>query len=261
MDFSDEALQKYKHDRFPRSACYDPAWVHKNEMGPNVLWLIEALTQVMQIKPGMRVLDLGCGTAMSSIFLAKEFQVQVWATDLWIGATDNLKRIREAGLEDRVFPIHAEARELPFAEQFFDAIVSLDSYHYFGTDVHYLEFYLLKLLKPGHQIGIVSPASPERIPSPAPSYLGEEWYWMNTVDWWRDLWSRTPGLDEELAELLPQGWDLWVQWHEFLNASGSRNRSGEVAELDQLRADGGRHLGFVRMVGRRSPSKPVEATP
>jgi len=29
MDFSDEALQKYKHDRFPRSACYDPAWVHK----------------------------------------------------------------------------------------------------------------------------------------------------------------------------------------------------------------------------------------
>jgi len=83
---------------------------------------------------------------------------------------------------------------------------------------------------------------------------------MNTVDWCRDLWSRTHVLDEELVELLPRGWDLWVQWHEFLNASGSRNRRGEVAELDQLRADGGRHLGFVRMVGRRTSNQPVEAT-
>ena len=260
MHFSDETLQRYKHDRFPRSACYDPAWVHKNEMGPNVLWLAEALTQSMQIEPGMRVLDLGCGAAMSSIFLAKEFGAQVWATDLWIDATDNLKRIREAGLEDRIFPIHAEARALPFAEEFFDAIISLDSYHYFGTDVHYLEFYLLKLLKPGHQIGIVSPASSERIPDPPPAYLGQEWYWMNTVDWWRDLWSRTPGLEVERAEALPEGWDLWVQWHEFLNASGSRNRPGEVTELDQLLADGGRHLGFVRMVARRGPNQPVEVT-
>ena len=252
MTFTDEALQKYRVDRFPRSAEYDPAWVHKNEMGPNVLWMTEALTQVMEITSGMRVLDLGCGTAMSSIFLAKEFKSEVWATDLWISATDNLRRIREAGLEDRVFPIHAEAHALPSADDFFDAIVSLDSYHYFGTDVHYLEFYLLKLLKPGGQIGIVSPASPERISTPPPSYLGKEWYWMNTVDWWRDLWSRTPGLEVELAELLPEGWDLWVRWHEFLNASGSRNRPAEVKELDQLRADGGRHLGFVRMVAERS---------
>ena len=82
---------------------------------------------------------------------------------------------------------------------------------------------------------------------------------MNTVEWWRDLWSRTPGLEVGIAEVLPEGWNLWVQWHEFLNASGGRNRPSEVTELDQLRADGGRHLGFVRMVGRRSSNKPVEA--
>jgi len=39
----------------------------------------------------MRVLDLGCGKALSSIFLAKEYGTQVWATDLWISATDNRK--------------------------------------------------------------------------------------------------------------------------------------------------------------------------
>ena len=56
------------HPRYPRSNTYDPQWVLDNQMGPNSLWLIEALTEVMQITPGMRLLDLGCGTAMTSIF-------------------------------------------------------------------------------------------------------------------------------------------------------------------------------------------------
>lgn len=97
-------------EQFPLSSKYDPEWVLENEMGPNVLWMTEALCEKMKLEPGMRVLDMGCGRSMSSIFLAKEFGVQVWATDLWISATDNWERIREAGVEDRVFPIHAEAR-------------------------------------------------------------------------------------------------------------------------------------------------------
>jgi ubiquinone/menaquinone biosynthesis C-methylase UbiE len=205
----------------------------------------------MELKPGMRVLDMGCGTAMSSIFLAKEFGLQVWATDLWISATDNFSRICDVELEDCVFPIHAEARALPFADEFFDAIVSLDSYHYFGTDIHYLEFHMLKHLKRGGQIGIVSPASPEQIPQPPPKHLSDEWYWMNSVNWWHKHWQRYPYLDVERAELLPGGWELWVRWHEFLNLYGSRNRSWEAGELDQLLADEGKYLGFVRMVARR----------
>lgn len=110
---NEERLERYHVKEYPRSSKFDPEWVQKNEMGPNVLWLTESLTQVLELKPGMRVLHLGCGKAMSSIFLAKEFDVQVWATDLWIDASDNLLRIRDAGLEDKVFPIHAEAHALP----------------------------------------------------------------------------------------------------------------------------------------------------
>src|SRR5688572_11453993 len=106
---------------YPRSAAYDPAWMLENLMGPNVIWLTESLTQVLQLQPGMRVLDMGCGKAISSIFLAREFGVQVWATDLWISAGENWQRIVDAGLADQVFPISAEARALPFAENFFDA--------------------------------------------------------------------------------------------------------------------------------------------
>ena len=90
------------HRAYPRSNRYDPAWVIENQMGPNALWLVEALTQAMPIEPGAKVLDLGCGRAMTSIFLAKEFGARVWATDLWIPAEENERRIREAGVEDLV---------------------------------------------------------------------------------------------------------------------------------------------------------------
>src|SRR5689334_1466223 len=116
---------------FPRAAKYEPTWMLENLMGPNAVWLTEALTERMELRPGMRVLDLGCGRAISSIFLAREFGVQVWATDLWIAASDNWQRIRAAGVEQRVFPIHAEAHSLPYADDFFDALFSVDAYHYF----------------------------------------------------------------------------------------------------------------------------------
>lgn len=104
---------KLKPVEFPRSARYDPEWVLENTMGPNVLWLTESLSQLMTLQSGMRVLDMGCGKAVSSIFLAKEFGVQVWATDLWIDVNDNRRRIAEAGVDDLVFPVYAEAHALP----------------------------------------------------------------------------------------------------------------------------------------------------
>ncbi|MDP6514955.1 MAG: class I SAM-dependent methyltransferase [SAR202 cluster bacterium] len=86
----DQIREMFRLDRYPLSAKYDPDWVIDNEMGPNVLWVTEAMCQAIELRPGMRVLDLGCGKALSSIFLAKEFGVQVWATDLWISPTENL---------------------------------------------------------------------------------------------------------------------------------------------------------------------------
>lgn len=132
--------QRLLSDEFPRSAAYHPDWLIANGMGSNTIWLTEWLASAMRLEPGMRVLDLGCGRAVSSVFLAREFDVQVWATDLWISATENVERIRHAGLQDRVFPVHADARALPFGNGFFDAVISVDSFSYYGTDNLYLNF-------------------------------------------------------------------------------------------------------------------------
>src|SRR3981189_84357 len=102
-------------EQFPCASQYHPEWVLANASGgANSLWLTEWLAAVLDLRPGMRVLDLGCGRAASSIFLSREFGVRVWATALWCSASENLERIRDARVEDRVFPIHAEARSLPF---------------------------------------------------------------------------------------------------------------------------------------------------
>lgn len=87
-----ELARAFQFEELIHSNSYDPDWVIANMMGPNVIWLTESISQVMNLKPGMRVLDMGCGKAVSSIFLVKEFGLQVWAADLWIDPSENLER-------------------------------------------------------------------------------------------------------------------------------------------------------------------------
>jgi SAM-dependent methyltransferase len=233
--------------------------VLKGWMGPNVLWLTEWLCEKMELKPGMRVLDMGCGKALSSVFLAKEYGVQVWATDLWIPATENWQRIKEAGLENQIFPIHAEAHDLPYANGFFDAIVSMDSYQYYGTDDHYLPYYFHKLLKSGGQIGIVVPGLVKDFNGPVPEHLArprqdgkpvwEDDCWsIHTAAWWQKLWSRYSFMKNVKADLLKDGWQDWLQYD---RACLEAETILFPSEAEALEEDAGRYFALVRVVGRR----------
>jgi cyclopropane fatty-acyl-phospholipid synthase-like methyltransferase len=220
-------------------------------MGPNALWLAEWLSQAMELRPGMRVLDLGCGKASSSIFLAREFGVTVYAADLWIKPGENWHRIQQAGVSDKVIPIDCEAHALPFAESYFDAIVSMDAYHYFGTDDLYLG-YCTRFLRPGGQIGIVVPGGPEELKG-VPSHLETHWQWefctFHTPAWWRRHWKITGRVEVEIANAMPDGWRHWLDWDEACH-----ERKVPHANPEMLRVDAGRTFGFVRVVGRKYAS-------
>ena len=225
-------------------------------MGPNVLWLAEWASQAIRLQPGMRILDLDCGKAASSIFLAKEFGVTVWAADLWIAPSDNLRRIETAGLADRVLPIHTEAHALPFAENYFDAIVSFDAYHYLGTDDLYLG-YISKFIRPGGRICIVAPGLTQELPEGPPQWLRpyREWEFgsFHSRDWWRRHWCKTGLLEIELADSLADGWQLWAEWNEYCAQVGAGLGGGSVAarEAQMLRLDQGQTLAFTRVVAKR----------
>lgn len=248
---AEELAAALRLPEFPRSAKYEPTWMLENLMGPNAVWLTEALTERMELRPGMRVLDLGCGRAISSIFLAREFGVQVWATDLWIAASDNWARVQEASLTDYVFPIHADAHTLPFADGFFDAVVSADAYHYFGTDNLYLS-YFARFIRPGGQIGIVVPGLREEFADGLPPHLAPYWhpdFWsFHSPLWWRTHWERTGLVITEVADMVPHGWEHWLRWLEIAGANGYRSDEQESA---MIRLDAGRNLGFTRLVARK----------
>lgn len=237
-------------ERFPRSSKYHPEWVLASASGgANSLWLTEWLAESLDLQPGMRVLDVGCGRASSSIFLHREFGVQVWATDLWFSVSENIQRIRDAGVEGGVFPIQADARSLPFAPEFFDAIVAIDSFIYFGTDDLYLN-YLTRFVKPGGAMAIVGAGLMQEFDGAVPEHLTQWWtqdlWCLHSAAWWRRHWERTGLVDIERADTMQEGWKRWLDWHRVLAPD---NR----AEIGALEADAGRYLGYVRLVARRNP--------
>lgn len=196
-------------NNFPLTAKYDPRWIAENALGENALCQTEFLARHLPLGSGMRILDLGCGKATSSIFLAREFEVEVWAVDQTVSPSENFQRAMTLDPAARVFPLRCDARSLPFPDAFFDAVIGIDSFHYFATDERYLG-YLTAFIKPRGYIGIVDIGFTRDIPSAsqAPEYLqpefAEHWSYVHTLAWWRDHWEKTGLVDVQCAELLPQ---------------------------------------------------------
>ena len=58
-------------------------------------------------------------------------------------------------------------------------------------------------------------------------------------------------MDIELADIMPEGWQLWLDW---LRALAPEN----TTEIKAIEVDEGRYLGYVRMIGRRRDEVKLE---
>ena len=61
----------WKLKKYPKTQKYDRNWIVENRMGPNPILLMEELCENLDLRPGMKVLDMGCGKGLTSVFLAK----------------------------------------------------------------------------------------------------------------------------------------------------------------------------------------------
>jgi SAM-dependent methyltransferase len=179
--------------------------------------------------------------------LRREFEAEVWAVDLWFSASENLQRIRNADVEHGVYPIRADARSLPFADDFFDVIISIDSFSYYGTDDLYLS-YLSRFVKPGGQIAIAGAGLMREIEAPVPEQLASWWEpamcCLHSASWWHSHWLKTGIVNVDLSDAMPDGWKFWLQWQNIVAPEN-------LVEIRAIESDAGDYMGYVRVAARR----------
>jgi cyclopropane fatty-acyl-phospholipid synthase-like methyltransferase len=240
-------------NKYPRAEKYEQKFIEENWMGPNPLQLVEELCTNMKLSSGMKVLDMGCGKGLTSIFLAKEFGVTVFANDLWIDPTDNLERFKAAGVSDKVFPIHADAHNLPYAKAFFDVAIAVDSYHYFGADEMYFPCTFSKLVKPGGQFGIVCPGLIQEFkkgyPETLKSFWNENMFSFHSPDWWKNLWEKTGIVDITACYNIPNPKELWYPWAHWAKQHRGFN------DVEFLNADIKNQLTIFAMIAEKNTEK------
>ncbi|HZS00011.1 MAG TPA: class I SAM-dependent methyltransferase [Chloroflexota bacterium] len=242
---------------FPRASRYDTAWAEAHSLGENVLHFAESLGNVLPLQPGQRVLDLGCGHALSSIFLAREFGVTVWAVDRGVDPTANYERAAAMDCADRVFPLRADVRALPLPHGYFDAAVALDSYFYFGTDERFL-LILARYLKPGAYLGVVDAcmareiASADELPPAARAAWQLDWWGVHTIAWWCRHLEKTGLVRVLRAELLPES-DIIKQQY----VARYRDDPAEASFIALMEAEDGQLVGHFRLVAQRT-ARPVQ---
>ena len=115
----------------------------KNErmMGPDSYIIINELLENKATDEKIRILDLGCGKGLTSIYMAEKYKnAEIFAVDLWVEPKENYIFFKEQKLDNRIIPLNCSAENLPFAEEYFDMVVSVDSYHYFGLEKDFFKY-------------------------------------------------------------------------------------------------------------------------
>lgn len=233
--------------KYIRSERYDTPELQAKIMGPNPVKLEEELLQNHQIPQGAVVCDLGSGQGLTSVFLARECGFTVYAADLWSEPAENQAFFDSLGIPaGQIIPVKADATALPFARDFFDAVVSTDSYNYFGRDPAYLDDKLLPFVKPGGLIYIAIPGMKRDCHDALPEVLLRSWTpeqleYMHDVAYWRRMVEQCRGAEIISVAEMESNEEVWADWLKQENEYA-------IGDRKAMEAGGGKYLNFIAIV-------------
>ena len=195
---------------------YNPAELM---MGPNSVRLLAELfgRYPLRVAPDDRILDLGCGTGLTSLIIAKETGAKVFANDLWVSAEENQKRFDGWGVGGQITPVCVDANNLPFENKQFRALVSIDSYHYFAGKKGFFEEKILPFMEDNGEVLIGIPGLKDEYSGRAEEllsgWLGEDAHMFKSPKLWRELIGSNDRLESvEIWEMdcFHEAWDDWL---------------------------------------------------
>ena len=236
--------------KYPRSEKYSSPELMSLIMGPNPIKLEEELLENNNILPGATVCDLGSGKGLTSVFLANEYGFKVYAADLWSEPEENAEFFKSLGFtQDEIIPVKADAMELPFENDFFDAIVSVDSYNYFGRDPLFLDEKLLPCLKSGGYIYIAIPGMKRDCHDNLPdelllSWNAEQMDFMHDKEYWRAIIEQSKGIDIISIAEMRSNKEVWDDWLKQDNDYARGDRKS-------MEAGAGKYLNFIKIILRK----------
>ena len=183
----------------------------------------------------------------AALALAKEYGFKVYACDLWSNPDDNAKFFESMGLtQNEIMPVKADAEALEFEKEFFDAVVSVDSYNYFGRDENYLDKKLLPFVKKGGYIYIAVPGMRKDCHDDLPkelllSWTPEQLAYMRDINYWTGIVSASK--DSEIIEISEmesdkEVWDDWIK----------QDNEYAVGDRKSIEAGARKYLNFIKIV-------------
>ncbi|MGM9877054.1 MAG: SAM-dependent methyltransferase [Bacilli bacterium] len=233
--------------KYEKSLKYNTDLINKKIMGPNPIKLLEELMADNKINPGSVVMDLGSGQGITSVFLVKEYGFKVYATDLWSNEEENRKFFDEMGLTDeQIIPVQANAIDLKYDEEFFDAVISTDSYNYFGRNEKYLDEKLLPYVKKGGYIYICVPGMKKDYHNNIPKELLLSWNvdqleYIQTLDYWKNIVSKSKNSEIVSIYEMKSNEECWNDW---INCDNEYSRNDKKA----IDAGACKYLNFIAIV-------------
>lgn len=229
------------------SKKYDTPKFMMKIMGPNPIKLEEELMLDNNIPKDAVVCDLGSGQGITSVFLAKEYGFKVYAADLWSDPDENRAFFNSLGLSDeQIIPVKADAENLPFEKNFFDAVVSTDSYNYFGRNPRYLDEKLLPFVKKGGYIYISIPGMKKDCHDNLPeelllSWTPEQLDYMHDVEYWKAMLEQCEGAEIVDITEMKSNEEVWRDWLKQENEYA-------VGDRKSMDAGAGKYLNFIKMI-------------
>ena len=233
--------------KYVLSEKYDTPYYMSKIMGPNPLKLEEELLCDNLIEKGSTVCDLGSGQGLTSIFLVKEYGFKVYAADLWSDPEQNRAFFCENGLTDeQIIPVKADATDLPFEKEFFDAVVSTDSYNYFGRDPEYLDGKLLPFVRKGGYVYIAVPGMKKDLHDNLPpelllSWTPEQLDYIHDALYWRKIVGACRGAEVVTVSEMKSNEEVWADWLK-------QDNEYAVGDRKTMEAGGGKYLNFIKIV-------------
>ena len=236
--------------QYALSLKYDTPQLRAKMMGPNPIKLEEELLKYCNIPSGATVCDLGSGQGLTSVFLAKEYGFTVYAADLWSDPAENRVFFDAMGVSrSQIIPVKADAQALPFQKNFFDAVVSTDSYNYFGRDPRYLDEKLLPFVKSGGYVCIAVPGMKKDCHDHLPhelllSWTAEQMDYLHDTAYWTSLILKSRDAANAAVFEMESNDEVWADWLAQDNEYARGDRKS-------MEAGAGKYLNFIAITLRK----------